>query len=93
MTKNISHEYPIVKTLDNQFLPQLKVVDSSVAGTVTTYEGWCPKGAKTSEAVWKIRRTVATTVTTTVTTTVAYPNADDGFNHVWDNRASLAYSY
>lgn len=91
--KNDTHDYPIVKTVDGQFLPQLKTVDTSVAGTVTTFEGWCPKGAKTSDEVWKIRKTVAVTAANVTTTTVSYPNGDDGFGFKWDDRATLSFAY
>jgi len=87
------HNYPIVKTIDNQFLPQKKVVDTATANTVKTYEGWCPKDAKTSDAVWKIRRTIAFTSGTTVTTTVEWADGKPDFANVWDNFAALAYSF
>lgn len=87
------HNYPIVKTIDNQFLPQKKVVDSTVAGTVKTFEGWCPKDAKTSDPVWKIRRTTAVTVATLVTTTVEWADGKPDFANIWDNYASLSYSF
>jgi outer membrane lipoprotein-sorting protein len=91
--KNDTHDYPIVKTVDGQFPPQLKEVDTSVAGTVTTFEGWCPRGAKTDEAKWKIRKTVAVTASNVTTTTTSFPDGDDEFKFKWSERATLSFAY
>lgn len=87
-----SHDFPTVRTIDGQYKPSITVVDSSVAGTVTTYEGWAPSSAKTSDPKWKIRKTVAVTVASVVTTTITWPDASDDFINVWDNFATLTYA-
>lgn len=90
---NEQHNFPVVKTIDGQFLPQKKIVDSTVAGTVVTYEGWCPKGSKTSDAVWKIRRTTQVTSGSIVTTTYEWANGKPDFENIWDNYATVGYGF
>ena len=54
----------------------------------TIYIGYAAPGALTADASWKIMRmSVSGTVTT-----VQWADGNDGFDNIWDNRASLLYS-
>jgi hypothetical protein len=53
-----------------------------------TYIGQAVMGTATSAASWQIKKiTVSGTVTS-----ITWADANDSFDNIWDNRASLSYS-
>lgn len=59
-----------------------------VASTTTTYIGNAAFGSATSSPVWQISRVL----TSGTLTSIQFAGGTDGFNQIWDNRASLTYS-
>lgn len=54
----------------------------------TTYVGKAAIGSATSSAVWQIFKVVDTSGDLAV----SWADGDDGFDNIWDNRASLTYN-
>lgn len=63
-----------------------KEVDTTDDSTI--YTGWAVIGTATSEAKWKIKRTVIAGSLITDT----WADGDIEYDNVWDDRASLSYS-
>lgn len=69
-----------------QSVPLKKIVDE--ASTTVAYIGEAVPSATTSQALWRIKKIDSTTNPKTI----FFADADDKFDNVWDNRASLSYS-
>jgi len=68
-----------------------KEVDFTASDTIV-YQGFSQPGVETSEAAWRITRTVFTTnVPNSDDVTVEFADNDTDFVHIWDNRVGLSY--
>lgn len=69
-----------------QNVPLKKIVDE--ASETVIYIGEAVPSATTSQALWRIKKIDSTTNPTTI----FFADANDNFDNVFDNRASLSYS-
>ena len=57
------------------------------ADASTTYIGIAPRKSSITSPVWQIKRILVDGTVTSIT----YPNGDDGFKYIWDDRDSYTY--
>lgn len=69
-----------------QDVPLKTIIDE--ASATVTYIGVAHPSATTAQALWRIKKIDSTTNPTTI----FFADANDNFDNVWDNRASLSYS-
>ena len=85
---------PVVRVIDNIFLPTLTERDNTVANNVIVYEAWAADtDTKTTDDKWMIRKTIIATAGSIVTTTVAWAEGKKDFRFKWSERTTLQYSY
>lgn len=61
---------------------------------LTTYMGFCfPGTTGTDEPKWSIMKIVQSGIETPVITTFKWAGGTCSYNHIWDNRAALEYSF
>lgn len=64
------------------------IIDDTGVGGIT-YVGFAKTGASTAAARWKIKKiTEVGTITT-----IQYADGNSKFDNIWDDRASLTYTY
>ena len=68
-----------------QDVPLKKIIDE--ASATVSYIGEAVPSATTSQALWRIRKWDITTNPKTL----FFADADDNFDNVWDDRATLTY--
>ena len=69
----------------------LRVEAIEGVGTTTTYMAEAVPGSLESQSVWQIQKIVETVVGGTTTTTITYPNGDNRYWFIWNNRATYDY--
>lgn len=70
-------------------VPYATRIDQAVDG-LTYYTGFATVGSTTSDAVWRIKKTVLSNTSDDVT--ITWADGDSSFDNVWDDRTSLTYS-
>ena len=76
------------ETLNSQ-----KIEEITAGDLVTTYVWSSEPWADWSKAIWQIRKIVQdSSVVWTVSTSIWFPNWDNRYGFVWDDRASYTYS-
>ncbi len=70
-------------------VPYATRIDQAV-DEVTYYTGFAAVGSATSDAVWRIKKTVLSDTSDDVV--ITWADGDSSFNNIWDNRLSLTYS-
>ena len=68
-------------------------VDETVTGdTTVTYVGNAEPNSKNSEPRWQIRRVVTVVSGGNTSTEITFPNGDNTYTKVWDDRTTYVYA-
>ena len=82
----------LAQKLGESEFAQKIIVDTSVAGTVTTYIALALPGATTDEAVWRASKIVEVTSGDIITTTITWADGNAEFDNLATDITALSYS-